>query len=42
LTVQFHFKEPFLDFLQYYGTTASSAGMIIPKKYYLSLGSTNA
>jgi peptide/nickel transport system substrate-binding protein len=39
-TVQFHFKEPFLDFLQYYGTTASSAGMIIPKKYYLSLGST--
>jgi peptide/nickel transport system substrate-binding protein len=41
-TVRFHFKEPFLDFLQNYGTTASSAGMIIPKNYYLSLGSTTA
>lgn len=39
-TVTFHFKEPFLDFLLYYGTTASSAGMIIPKHHYLSLGST--
>lgn len=39
-TVRFHFKEPFLDFLLYSGTTASSAGMIIPKNYYLSLGST--
>jgi peptide/nickel transport system substrate-binding protein len=37
-TVQFHFKEPFFDFLLYYGTTASAAGMIIPKHYYLSLG----
>jgi peptide/nickel transport system substrate-binding protein len=41
-TVRFHFKEPFLDFLLYYGTTATSAGMIVPKKYYLSLGATNA
>ena len=41
-TVRFHFKQPFLDFLQYYGTTASSAGIIIPKAYYLSLGATNA
>lgn len=38
-TVKFHFKEPFLDFLQYYGTTASAAGVIIPQNYYLSLGS---
>lgn len=38
-TVRFHFKEPFLDFLMYYGTTASAAGVIIPKNYYLSLGS---
>jgi len=30
-TVQFHFKEPFLDFLMYYGTPASAAGVIIPK-----------
>ena len=41
-TVQFHFKEPFLDFLLYYGTTATGAGIIIPKKYYLSLGATTA
>ncbi len=38
-TVRFHFKEPFLDFLDYYGTTASAAGVIIPKSYYLALGS---
>jgi len=37
-TVRFHFKEPFLDFLMYYGTPASAAGVIIPKNYYLSLG----
>jgi peptide/nickel transport system substrate-binding protein len=41
-TVKFFFKEPFLDFLLYYGTAASSAGMIIPKDYYLSLGADNA
>lgn len=41
-TVTFHFKEPFLDFLLYYATPASAAGIIIPKAYYLSLGSTNA
>jgi ABC-type transport system substrate-binding protein len=39
-TVKFHFKEPFLDFLLYYGTPASAAGIIIPKNYYLSLGAT--
>jgi len=37
-TVRFSFKEPFLDFLMYYGTLASAAGVIIPKNYYLSLG----
>ena len=41
-TVRFHFKEPFIDFLLYYGTTASAAGIIIPKAYYLSLGSSTA
>ncbi len=29
-TVRIHFKEPFLDFLMYYGTTASAAGVISP------------
>lgn len=41
-TVRIHFKEPFPDFLLYYGTPASAAGMIIPKQYYLSLGDTTA
>ena len=41
-TVTFHFKAPFLDFLLYYATPASSAGIIIPKAYYLSLGATSA
>ncbi len=41
-TVTFHFKEPFIDFLLYYGTTASGAGIIIPKHYYQSLGATQA
>jgi peptide/nickel transport system substrate-binding protein len=41
-TVTFHFKVPFIDFLLYYATPASGAGMIIPKAYYLSLGESNA
>jgi peptide/nickel transport system substrate-binding protein len=41
-TVKFHFKVPFIDFLLYYATPASAAGIIIPKAYYLSLGATNA
>jgi peptide/nickel transport system substrate-binding protein len=41
-TVRFHFKEPFVDFLLYYGTTASASGVIIPKNYYMSLGATTA
>jgi len=41
-TVRLHFKVPFIDFLLYYATPASGSGIIIPKKYYLSLGPTNA
>ena len=41
-TVTFHFREPFIDFLLYYATPASAAGIIIPKQYYLSLGADNA
>ena len=37
-TIRFHFKEPFLDFLTIYGTTASGAGWVVPKKYYLEVG----
>ena len=31
--VRFHLKEPWPDFLTYYGTTASGVGWIVPKKY---------
>ena len=37
-TVQFFFKEPFLDFQVLYGSPASGAGWIVPKKYYQEVG----
>jgi peptide/nickel transport system substrate-binding protein len=37
-TVRFVFKEPFLDFLVLYGSAASGAGWIVPKKYYEEVG----
>jgi peptide/nickel transport system substrate-binding protein len=38
-TVRFHFKEPFLDFLQIFGTSnVSGAGWIVPAKYYQQVG----
>ena len=40
-TVKFTFNIPFPDFLLFYGTPASGAGVIIPKDYYLSLGPDN-
>jgi peptide/nickel transport system substrate-binding protein len=36
--VQFHLKEPWLDFITFYGTTATSAGWIVPKKYVEKVG----
>ena len=41
-TVKLTFNSPFPDFIFYYATPASGAGIIIPKDYYLSLGSDNA
>ena len=38
-TVRINFKKPFLDFFLNYATPASAIGVIIPKEYYLSLGS---
>src|SRR3984893_11926277 len=35
---QFHLKEPWADFITYYGTTATSAGWIVPKKYVEQVG----
>jgi peptide/nickel transport system substrate-binding protein len=36
--VQFRLAEPWPDFITFYGTTATSAGWIVPKKYVESVG----
>src|SRR3984893_6970780 len=36
--VQFHLKEPWADFITFYGTTATSVGWIVPKKYVEQVG----
>jgi peptide/nickel transport system substrate-binding protein len=36
--IQFRLKEPWPDFITYYGTTATSAGWIVPKKYVERVG----
>ncbi len=36
--VQFHLKEPWPDFITFYGTTATSAGWIVPRKYVEAVG----
>jgi len=36
--VQFHLKEPWADFITFYGTTASTAGWVVPKKYVEQVG----
>jgi peptide/nickel transport system substrate-binding protein len=38
LTVRFHLKEPWPDFMTFYGTTATAAGLIVPKKYLTQVG----
>ncbi len=37
-TVQFVLKEPWPDFMTYYGTLASAAGWIVPKNYVEKVG----
>ena len=36
--VRFHLKAPWPDFMTIYGTTASAAGLIVPKKYLGQVG----
>jgi peptide/nickel transport system substrate-binding protein len=36
--IQFRLKEPWPDFITYYGTTATSAGWVVPKKYVEKVG----
>jgi peptide/nickel transport system substrate-binding protein len=38
LTVRFHLKEPWPDFMTFYGTTATAAGLVVPKKYVEQVG----
>jgi peptide/nickel transport system substrate-binding protein len=36
--VRFHLKEPWPDFMTVFGTTASAAGIVVPKKYLTQVG----
>src|SRR5213082_3825445 len=36
--VRFHLKEPWPDFMTFYGTTATAAGIVVPKKYMTQVG----
>jgi peptide/nickel transport system substrate-binding protein len=36
--VQFHLKEAWPDFITFYGTTATSAGWVVPRKYLEAVG----
>src|SRR5437667_7965002 len=38
LVVRFQLKEPWPDFMTFYGTTATAAGIVVPKKYLTELG----
>jgi peptide/nickel transport system substrate-binding protein len=38
LAVRFHLQEPWPDFMTFYGTTATAAGWIVPKKYLEQVG----
>ena len=38
LTVRFVLKEPWPDFMTFYGTTATAAGIVVPKKYLTRVG----
>ena len=36
--VRFHLKAPWPDFMTFYGTTATAAGIVVPKKYLSEVG----
>jgi peptide/nickel transport system substrate-binding protein len=38
LVARFVLKEPWPDFMTFYGTTATAAGIVVPKKYMLRVG----
>lgn len=37
-TVRFHLHKPWPDFMTFYGTTATAAGIVVPKKYLDQVG----
>ena len=37
-TVRFHLSQPWPDFMTFYGTTATAAGIVVPKKYLEQVG----
>src|ERR1051325_16110 len=36
--IRFHLKGPWPDFMTFYGTTATAAGIVVPKKYVTEVG----
>jgi peptide/nickel transport system substrate-binding protein len=38
LTVRFHLKAPWPDFMTFYGTTGTAAGLVVPKRYMEYVG----
>jgi peptide/nickel transport system substrate-binding protein len=38
LTVRFHLQEPWPDFMTFYGTTATAAGGVVPRRYLEQVG----
>ena len=38
ITVRFHLKEAWPDFMTFYGTTATAAGIVLPRKYFEQVG----
>src|SRR5918996_3841746 len=37
-TVRFHLQQPWPDFMTFYGSSATAAGIIVPKKYLEQVG----
>jgi peptide/nickel transport system substrate-binding protein len=37
-TVRIHLKEPWPDFMTFYGTSATAAGLVLPRKYVQQVG----
>jgi peptide/nickel transport system substrate-binding protein len=38
VTLRIHLKEPWPDFMTFYGTTATAAGIVLPRKYFEQVG----